>query len=102
MRFECVRSTFHRIRPSQLGQLGHLQTLVATGIDPAERLQVEIHVHCKPVIAGMASDADTDTSELLVGDVDAGSAAARLGGDTEITRQLDYALLESRNNIADT
>src|SRR6266404_776395 len=94
MRFQCIRSTLHRIRPSQLGQLRHLQALVAAGIDPAEGLQVKIHVHGQTVIAGMASDTDPDAAELLVGDVDAGSAAPRLGSDTVVTRKLDHALLE--------
>src|SRR4051812_36663725 len=99
MWFECIRSTRHRIRPSQLGQLRHLQTLVAAGIDPAEGFQVEIHVHGETVIAGMASDTDADAAELLVGDVDPGGAPPCLGSNTVVARQLDHALLKSGNDI---
>src|SRR5579862_9474 len=102
MRLERVRSTLHRVRASQLGELRHLQAFVATRIDPAERFQVEIHVHRKTVIAGVTSDTDPDASKLLVSDIDAGSTPPRLGRDTELTCKPDHALRKRSNDIADT
>src|SRR5690349_3458206 len=92
MRLECIRGPVNAIRTAQLGQLRHLQALVATRIDPAEGLQVEIHVHRKTVIAGVPPNADPDAAELLLSDVDAGSTRPRPGLDAEVTRELDHAL----------
>src|SRR3981081_3871867 len=99
MRLCRVRTPLYRIRTAQLGELRHLQALVATGIDPAEGFQVEIHVHRQTVIARVPPDTDPDAAELLVSDIDAGSASPRLSRDTELTRKPDHALLESSHDI---
>src|SRR3954451_21491388 len=101
MRLERV----HRIRngpaPPELEKLRHLQSLVSARIDALEGFEVEFHVHGQAVIAGMATNADTDAAQFLAGHVDAGRFLTGLSTDPEFGRQLNHALLECRDDIAD-
>jgi len=70
-------------------------------IDAQEGFEVEFHVHGQAVVAGMATNADTDAAEFLAGYVDAGRFLTGLSADPEFGRQLNHALLQCGDDIAD-
>ena len=64
MRLERIRSIRDGPGPPELGKLRHLQSLVSARIDAQEGFEVEFHVHGQAVVAGMATNADTDAAEF--------------------------------------
>src|SRR5256885_15046598 len=91
MRLERARAGADGARSAELCQLRHLQALVAAGIDAAEWLQVQRHVHGEAVIAAAAAHAHAEARELAAVDVYTPGAAPALGAGAELPRQVDDA-----------
>src|ERR1700741_3881601 len=102
MRLEGGRSPGDRVRATQLGELSHQQTLVPAGVDSLEGFEVEIHVHGQAVVAGMAANADANATEFLAVYVDTGCFLASLSTNAIFGSELNHALFESGDDVADT
>src|SRR5688572_1029624 len=90
------------VRLSERGQLRHLQSGVATGIDALEGLEFHVHVERQAVVAGAATDAQAHAGDLAAIDVDAGRVPAAFGRDAETGAIIDDGALQRRDEIAHT
>src|SRR5262249_10931525 len=102
MGLERLRCRIHRGGPPQLGQLSHLQPLIATGIDASKGPQIHIHVQGQSVIARVPPDADPHAPQLPAPYIHPGSTLPRLRDNSIVGGKLDHALLESGDNCAHT
>src|SRR5256886_13363042 len=78
VRLERTRAGADTAGSAELGELRHLEALVAAGIDAAEGRQVQGHVHGEAVIAAAAAHAHAVARELAPVDVHTGGAAPAL------------------------
>src|SRR5690606_29508311 len=93
----------HRLQPARAAQVGHghhLQTGVAAGIDPVERLQVHGDVEGQPVEAAAAADPDAERGDLGAIDVDAGGAVLAGALDVPFGQGVDHRLLDPAHVVA--
>src|ERR1039457_4996076 len=77
-----------------------LESRISADVDAPKRLQIERNVEREPVIAGTASNAQTDTGQFGAVDIDTGGVAPPDGDDTEVGHVGDDRLFESNDEIA--
>ena len=73
---ESVRALADFARATELGKLSHLLSRIASGVDAAERGEVQRHIQRQSVVAATAAHTHPDARELTALDVDPGCVAA--------------------------
>ena len=76
VRLEGARALIDLARTTELGELSHLQSRVAAGVDAAERGEIQRYIQGESVIAAAAAHTYPDARELTALDVDPGCVAA--------------------------
>ena len=69
MRLERARTLRDALRSAELGELCHLESREAAGVDAAKRRKIERHIQGKPVVAAATAHAHADARELAADDV---------------------------------
>src|ERR671923_417991 len=101
VRLERVCAGLHRPRSAESGELRHLETRIAAGVDAGEGFEVERDVHGEPVVARAAAHTHPDARELAPRDVYPGRITPALRGDAELRRKLDHGALERHHEATD-
>ncbi len=89
-------------RGTESRQVGNLEIGVAARIDALERVEIDVNVQRHAVKTRSATDAQPDTRQLHSLDINTRGIAATRGFNTVFRSKIDDALLEGRDQWANS